>query len=142
MILLIDSLAIIVLILGWWIAYGSYPRLPETIPVHFGLSGEADGWGRRWMIFLLPIISTMIFTIQYLVFNYGMVSASKPVPEAARVPLHLLLLEMAVIFTYVTWRMSEHSFGRARGLGVWFLPATLLAIFATCGWMALAGRGH
>lgn len=142
MIVLIDSLAIVVLIVGWWVAFGSYPRLPETIPVHFGLRGEADGWGRRWMIFLMPIIGTVIFTIQYLVFNYGMVNARRPVPEAARIPLHLLLLEMTLIFAYVTWRMSEHAFGRARGLGVWFLPATLLAIFTTVGWMWLAGRGH
>jgi hypothetical protein len=142
MILLIDSLAIVVLIVGWWIALGSYPRLPETIPVHFGLSGEADGWGRRWMIFLLPIISTAVFTIQYLAVNYGMVRASKPVPEAAKLPFHFLLLELTVIFTYITWRTSEHAFGRARGLGVWFLPVTLLAVFATVGWMWLAGRGY
>jgi uncharacterized membrane protein len=142
MIILIDSLAIVVLILGWWIAFGNYPQLPETIPAHFGLSGEADGWGRRWMIFLLPAIGTVIFTIEYLVFNFGMVRASRPVPEAAKIPLHLLLLELTVIFTYVTWRMSENAFGRVRGLGVWFLPVTLLAVFATCGWMWLAGRGN
>jgi uncharacterized membrane protein len=142
MIVLIDSLAIIILIVGWWVAFGSYPRLPETIPVHFGLRGEADGWGRRWMIFLLPIISTTVFTIQYLALNYGMVRANKPVPEEAKFPFHFLLLELTVIFTYITWRTSEHAFGRARGLGVWFLPVTLLGVFATIGWMWLAGRGH
>lgn len=142
MIVLIDSLAIVVLILGWWIAFSSYPRLPETIPIHFGFSGEANGWGRRWVIFLLPVIATTIFTVEYLAFNHGIVRASRPVPEAAKVPMHVLMLELSVIFTYITWRTTEVAFGRARGLGVWFLPATLIAVFATSGWMWLAGRGN
>jgi hypothetical protein len=37
-----------------------------------------------------------------------------------------------VIFTYITWRMSEVAFGRAKGLGGWFLPVTLIAVLATC----------
>jgi hypothetical protein len=94
------------------------------------------------MIFLMPAIGTMIFTFHYLVFKYGAVRVSKPVPEVAQVPLHLLMLELTLVFTYITWRTSEHAFGRARGLGVWFLPATLLVIFSTAGWMWVAGRGN
>lgn len=54
MIVLIDSLAIFVLIVGWWIALSVYPRLPEQVPVHFGCTGEADRMGGRWMIHLMP----------------------------------------------------------------------------------------
>ena len=25
----------------------TYPRLPETVPIHIGLSGDADAWGSR-----------------------------------------------------------------------------------------------
>jgi hypothetical protein len=139
---LIDSLAVIFLILGWWVALSAYPRLPERIPVHFGLSGEADAWGGRWMIFLMPVIGAAIFAFDYWLFNYANVRSARPLPPAAQPALHLLLLELILIFTYITWRMSEVAFGRARGLGVWFLPATLLAIFATCGWMWIAGRGN
>jgi len=44
---MIDALSIVVLILGWWIALSVYPRLPERVPVHFGLTGKADWWGGR-----------------------------------------------------------------------------------------------
>ena len=51
----------------------------------------------------------------------------------------LMLDSLGVVFLMLT---SETAFGRARGLGVWFLPATLLAIFATVGWMLLTGKGQ
>ena len=138
----IDALTVVVLILGWWIALSVYPRLPERVPVHFGLAGEADRWGGRWMIFLIPMISTMIFALDYWIFQYASPRSPKPIPPEMRTPLHLLLLELSVIFAYITWRMSEVAFGRARGLGGWFLPTTLIAVVATCGWMWVLGRGH
>jgi hypothetical protein len=43
---------------------------------------------------------------------------------------------------YITWRMSEIAFGQARGLGGWFMPVAMIAVFATCGRMWVFGRGH
>jgi uncharacterized membrane protein len=36
---LIDALSVVVLILGWRLALSVYSRLPERVPVHFGLNG-------------------------------------------------------------------------------------------------------
>jgi uncharacterized membrane protein len=139
---LIDALSVVVLILGWSLALSVYPRLPERVPVHFGLRGEADRWGGRWMIFMIPLVSTAIVALDYWIFEYVSPGSPRPIPPEMRTPLHLLLLELSVIFTYITWRMSEVAFGRARGLGGWFLPMALIAVFATCGWMLVLGRGH
>jgi Protein of unknown function (DUF1648) len=139
---LIDALSVVVLILGWALALSVYPRLPERVPVHFGLRGEADRWGGRWMIFMVPLVSTAIVALDYWIFEYISPGSPRPIPPEMRTPLHLLLLELSVIFTYITWRMSEVAFGRARGLGGWFLPVALIAVFATCGWMLALGRGH
>lgn len=38
----------------------SYSRLPETIPIHFNLAGQADGWGPRSSIFVLVGICTVL----------------------------------------------------------------------------------
>jgi uncharacterized membrane protein len=44
-----------------------YPTLPEIIPRHWGFDGEADGFGGRWTIFLLPmILSPFMMLIVYL----------------------------------------------------------------------------
>jgi len=142
MTILIDSLTIVVLILGWWIALSVYPRLPERVPVHFSINGEADRWGGRWMIFLIPLVSTALVALDYWIFEYASPRSRKPIPPEMMTPLHLLLLELSLIFTYITWRMSEVAFGRSRGLGGWFLPITVFAVIATCGWMCVLGRGH
>ncbi|MGN0095330.1 MAG: DUF1648 domain-containing protein [Corynebacterium sp.] len=33
-----------------------YPGLPDTIPVHFGLGGEADAWGSKTTVLFLSLI--------------------------------------------------------------------------------------
>ncbi len=140
MIILLDSLTLIFLVLGWWCALASYPKLTETIPVHFGLSGEADGWGGRWMIFLMPVIATLIAAVDWFLFMR--LEGSPKMPAAMKLPLHLMMLELTLLFSYITWRMSEVAFERAKGLGIWFLPVTMLAIMGTSAWMILAGRTH
>ncbi len=141
MIVLIDSLAAVCLILTWWVAFSSYPRLPERIPVHFGLSGEADGWGGRWMIFLMPIVASAIVALDWFIFT-RLEGSAKSSPAAMKLPLHLMMLELTALFAYINWRMSEVAFERAKGLGVWFLPVVLLAIMGTSAWMIVAGKAR
>jgi hypothetical protein len=140
MIGLLDSVALIILVLSWWVAISSYPRLPDSIPVHFGVTGDADRWGGRWMIFLTPAIATTIIAVDWFIFTR--LSGTSRMPATLLLPLHLLLLELTLLFTYVTWRMTEVAFGRAKGLGLWFLPVVLLAVFSTSAWMIVAGKTH
>jgi len=140
MILLIDTLAIVFLIIGWWVALGAYPRLPEKIPIHFGISGEPDGWGGRWTIFLMPVIATLIVAMNW--FIYVQLKGSPKMPAAMELPLHVLLLELPALFAYITWRITEVAFGRAQGLSVWFLPVILLVIMGTTAWMLIAGKAN
>jgi uncharacterized membrane protein len=42
------------------LAFGlvAWPRLPERVPVHWGLSGQPNGWGPAWMnAILLPAVA-------------------------------------------------------------------------------------
>ncbi|WP_136465014.1 DUF1648 domain-containing protein [Flagellimonas onchidii] len=38
-----------------------YFDLPETIPTHFNLKGEADGYGHKSMLWIIPILSTALY---------------------------------------------------------------------------------
>ena len=131
---MIDAVALVMLILGWWVALSSYPHLPESIPVHFGFKGEADGWGGRWTIFLLPVVATLIFALDIWIFTRSEAMARTPAEIALLV--HFLVMELMALFAYITWRTSLVAFGKARGLGVWFL-ILLLAVMATAGYMAI-----
>jgi len=31
--------------------------LPDEVPIHFNMKGEADGWGSKYFIFILPLIA-------------------------------------------------------------------------------------
>ena len=139
MLMLIDSLSLVALLVGWWIALSSYPRLPARIPVHFNLAGEADGWGGRAMIFLLPVLQAGLAVLFQYILQHAH-AGEKPLPAAAALPLRVLIFEMQLMFTWLTWRISENAFERARGLSVWFLPVVLLVLGATSAWLTLAGR--
>jgi len=40
-----------------------FPKLPENIPVNFDLTGEANRYGSRWMIFLAPGINFIMILL-------------------------------------------------------------------------------
>jgi uncharacterized membrane protein len=41
-----------------------FPRLPETLPTHWNLAGEADGWSPKMPgAFLLPLIATSVLVL-------------------------------------------------------------------------------
>jgi uncharacterized membrane protein len=43
------------------VAFYLYPRMPERVAIHWGLSGEADGYGSRFLgLFLIPIFSVLL----------------------------------------------------------------------------------
>ncbi len=45
------------------LALWAYPRLPEQIPSHWNAQGEVDGWSGRWMVFLTPAISLVVWVL-------------------------------------------------------------------------------
>src|SRR5262245_64460720 len=95
---LIDSLSVVVLILGWWIALSVYPRLTERVPVHFGLTGEADRWGGRGMIFLTPMVSSVILALNYWIGEFAAPRSLTPIPPELRAPMHMIRLVRTVCF--------------------------------------------
>jgi uncharacterized membrane protein len=45
-------------------AFYMYPMMPERVAIHWGLSGEADGYGSRFMgLFLIPVISLLFLPL-------------------------------------------------------------------------------
>ncbi len=66
-----------IVVLGIWILpLYYYSGLPESIPIHYNGAGEVDSLGGKASIFILPIISTILFIALTIlnkyphVFNY------------------------------------------------------------------------
>lgn len=67
----------------------AYPSLPEVVPTHFGVTGEADAWGPRWSVlvmvavWLLLAVGIAVLSRFPRVFNYPV-----PVTEENAQPLY------------------------------------------------------
>lgn len=54
----------VLLVAMWGFALAVYPRLPDTIPIHWNASGEVDGWAGKWpMAFGLPATATGVWLL-------------------------------------------------------------------------------
>ena len=132
-------------IIGWISVFGiwalpliNYFDLPEIIPIHFNGAGKADRFGNKTHIFVLPIISTLLFIGLTIlnkhphIFNYpSQITKENAVDQytnATRM-MRVLKLVIVVLFGLIVFRKIQIVNGHADGLGTWFLPLTMGMIF-------------
>lgn len=109
-----------------------YKTLPDAIPTHFGINGQADDWGSKNSIFLLPVISLILYAgLTFLnrfphIFNYPVVvteeNAFRQYTKATLI-LRIVKLLMIMLFLFIEWLICNVN-GKA-GHPIWFLPLTL-----------------
>ncbi len=51
-----------------WLVFRYYPELPERIPSHFDIKGNADAFSSKSSIFILPVVGGVIY-IGLLILN-------------------------------------------------------------------------
>jgi len=123
------------LLIGTWVlAILSFSDLPESIPTHFNGAGEADGFGEKTNIFVLPIIGMILFIGMTMlnrhphIFNYPKAinneNALKQYSNATRM-IRVLKLIIVFVFGLILVMTLQNTNGNADGLGTWFLPFTI-----------------
>jgi len=123
----------IFLFVMWALTIYTFLKLPTTIPIHFNASGQADNYGNRLTLLLLPILATIIYLgLTQLnkyphIFNYMTKitagNAKKQYTIATRM-LRFLKLAILTIFSLVILFTYLTTIGLTNGLGFWFLPLT------------------
>ena len=108
--------------------------LPEIIPIYFNGAGKADGFGNKTHIFVLPIISTLLFIGLTIlnkhphIFNYpSQITKENAVDQytnATRM-MRVLKLVIVLLFGLIVFKTIQDVNGHADGLGTWFLPFTI-----------------
>ena len=132
-------------IIGWFFIFGiwtltltNYFELPEIIPIHYNGIGEADGFGNKSNIFLLPIISSILYIgLSILnknphVFNYlSEITEKNAVHQYTNATRMIRVLKLVIVFIFgfIVFRTIQYVNGDADGLGIWFLPLTMAFIF-------------
>ncbi len=134
---LIEFIGLFTLLFLWGFAFYSYLVLPSTIPIHFGTSGQPDGYGQKATIFILPVTGLFLFMMMSLlnkypyVFNYPVkiteANAAKHYTNGTRM-IRYLKAAIIVVFTIITLVTYLTATRKSNGLGSWFLPL-MLALF-------------
>ncbi len=126
----------VVLIILFW------ATLPSSVPTHFGVAGQADAWGDKVTLLILPVVSMLLYLMLTISnryphkFNYLWPITAQNAREQYRLARSLLIwlkAELSILFAFLGWVMIWTALGQTQGLGVLFLPITLVVIFGTTG---------
>ncbi len=106
-----------------------YPTLPETIPTHFKLSGEADGFGQKKSIWFLSIFLTVVAAGVYLLISY--LPKIDPKKTAGQSPelLHKIAVAQLVFVSAINMLLIYAT--KAGSLGLHGLLLPLMGLFFT-----------
>lgn len=114
-----------------------YSRMPDEIPIHFGISGFADGWGAKKAIWLLPVIAIVIYLglsfLNYFLIRTtpsGKLDAATEIRQKKGVYslLQFLKAMLSISFAYLVFAAIQVSRGNQEGLGKWFLPVFIILL--------------
>ena len=113
-------IAVLMALASWVIVIYFWDKLPSTIPVHFGISGQADDWANKslFYVFLIPLVQTII--LGFSIFLYYK-------PQYSDMPTTLWLMTLDK-------KHREHAFELIRtmlvGISLW---VGLLMTYITYG---------
>jgi uncharacterized membrane protein len=122
-------------------AYGTFV-LPDTIPVHFGIDGRANGWGGKNILWVLPGLALFLYGFLTFVggyphtFNYIVNITQENAQRQYKIALstlNWLKTELVWIFAFLEWQMYSLAISNNSSLGVWILPLVLIVLFGTVG---------
>ena len=121
-------------IIGWY-----WESLPETVPTHFGAGGVPDAYGSRGNITVPAFLSLamyVLFTGVTLIpprFHNSPVEVSEEnaaiLVELTRTMVAWMKLALTTGLAWGTWSTVQTALGRQHGLGWFFLPLLVIAVF-------------
>ncbi|MEM5565553.1 DUF1648 domain-containing protein [Psychroserpens sp. AS72] len=108
----------------------NYGDLADTIPTHFNGKGEADGFGDKVYVWILPIIGVFTFVLLFVLNKYPHIhnymvniteeNALKNYRFSTRI-IRFTNLFVAIIFACIQYMMVEQGKGNTTEFGSWFL---------------------
>ncbi len=136
--LVLEAITGILLLATWVIVIVKYPEMSETIPIHYDIGGNIDGYGSKVTIFILPIISTILYVGLLILnkyphkFNYPTKITEKNAERqyrAASKLIRFLKLSIIILFLLLSIDSIYDSGGEVSLFGIWFIPITAFSVF-------------
>lgn len=124
----------------WILTIISYNKLPDIIPIHYSETGNADSFGGKAHILILPLIASILFVGLTIlnkfphIFNYPTNITKdnilKQYTNATRMIRYLKLI-IVVIICFIAFRTIFYANGKIEVFGTWFLPLMIASILIT-----------
>jgi uncharacterized membrane protein len=125
-------------------AITNFASLPAEIPMHFNAKGEADDWGNKAVVFVMPGICIFLYfmmniigTLKPSTYNFPVALTkenAKRQVELARKMMQGLNISIFAMFFYILWRMVAIAKGATGGLGTGFMVFFIALIFGILGY--------
>lgn len=137
---ILEILALLGVVLSLSMVGINWSELPDRIPTHFNVFGDADSWGGKATLFILPGFIILIYALLSIAmryphgFNYPWPITTDNVTtqvRIARLTIRLLKVEVIWLLLTIDYFTIQTAKGNTNGLGVAFLPIALIIIFGT-----------
>jgi Protein of unknown function (DUF1648) len=121
----------------------AWPEMPDQVPQHFDAAGRADAMGDKATLLLLPAVNFVVFAMMTVISRFPHISSlpvevtasnARRVYRLVRFQTIWLKAIVALVLAYMSWRTIEQARGGVQGLGVGFLPLTILAVGSAVAW--------
>jgi uncharacterized membrane protein len=137
---ILDGFSVLVILSTFaYLAY-VWTLIPERIPIHINGQGKEDGWGNKYSLILLPVM-TLILYIGLTVlskyphtFNYPYKITDENANRQyvnARLFMHCLKMLIVVMFGFVEWTLIQIAWGKSFALNMWVFSIVLIFILGT-----------
>jgi len=135
---LLEGAAWAAFILLWALPVFSYQGLPDTIPIHYGFTGQVTNYGNKATIFVVPFVHTFLFIgLTVLnkyphIFNFPVEITEKNALQQYKNATRLIRyckFIFTVMFLWMKYQTIQTAVGKSDGLGIWFLLISLGLIF-------------
>ncbi|MGF9965109.1 DUF1648 domain-containing protein [Bacillus rhizoplanae] len=117
-----------------------WPSLPHTIPTHFGINGEVDGFGGKGYIFIHPIVGFGLYILFHILSRFPQLFNYPPhVTEQQKQQLYIhsrtllgwLQFEIIIFGVYSTWENAQIAMQREVGFSNISFVVFLITLFST-----------
>ena len=133
-----DYFSVVLLVLLFIYTAKNFSVMPETVPTHFNIKGQADGWGSKWFIWFLPFVG---------VFTYGILLLAEKLPQfmnypikiteenaqrqflLARMFLKTLKLALVLMFCLIQYAIIRMMLQNGDSLGIIIIFASISLVF-------------
>ena len=139
---MLEVLALVALLALIGLLFYYYPRLPDSVPQHFNIKGEPDGWGGKGALVTMPIFGLILYVALTVlsrfphVFNYPWAITEENARRQyllSRRLVSAMKLTMVLMFAYISWSMIGTARGTQPGLNPFFTLASVPVLFGIIG---------